>query len=144
MKILVSMPIDESVQQRLFSALNKCSFLSATDEVDFVHVFRQDNFGYMTTPIIYPDEEQKIEIQKNLTQAFAKLTEDLNFEQKKFQIQFSETPKAQMIEYIKHSQPDLVIAFTKEKHGLKDYFASSFTEYLIKHSPVDVLVLRDK
>jgi nucleotide-binding universal stress UspA family protein len=44
--------------------------------------------------------------------------------------------------YLKEVKADLVVTATKGKHGIDGFFSSSFTDYLCKFSPCDVLVMR--
>ena len=88
---------------------------------------------------IFPDQAQKVEIQKTLTEIFEGLTEDLKFKAKKFHVAFDESPKDGMVNYLKDNNAHLVITYTAEKQGIKGYFASSFTEFLIKHPPSSLI-----
>lgn len=135
------MPLDEELQKHIFEGIKKLEWLNQS-EVDFVHIFKQETFPYMMPPTIYPDQEQKLEIQKTLKEIFQGLTKDLNFKNKNFHIAFDESPKDGMISYLKENKANMVITYTREKHGIAGYFASSFTEFLIKHSPCSVLALR--
>lgn len=47
-------------------------------------------------------------------------------------------------QYLENVNADLAIVATRGKHGLDGFFSSSFTDYLCKFSPCDVLVMRPR
>lgn len=135
------MPLDEKLQQSIFEGMRKLDWLN-NSEVDFVHIFKQESFPYMMPATVFPDQAQKGEIQKTIKDIFQGLTSELNFKSKHFHVAFDESPKDGMVSYLKENNADLVITYTKEKQGITGYFASSFTEFLVKHAPCNVLTLR--
>lgn len=143
-KVVIAMPLDEDLQNKILEDIQKVDWLNDQCEIDFVHIFKQDNYPYMMPPTIYPNKEQKVEITKTITEIFQGLTKNLNFKQKKFHVSYNESPKEGMVDYLKNHAADVVISMTREKHGVADYFSSTFTEHLIKHAPCNVLVLRHK
>ena len=140
-KVVICMPLDEKLQKNIFEGIKNLAWLNES-EVDFVHIFKQESFPYMMPPTVYPDQEQKAEIQKTIKEIFQGLTSELNFKNKHFHVAFDESPKDGMTAYLKENNADLVITYTREKHGISGYFASSFTEFLVKHAPCNVLTLR--
>lgn len=141
-KVVVAMPTDDRLQKQLLQELRKVDWLDADCDVDFVHIFKQENYPYMVPPTIYPNSEQRVEITKTLTQIFEGLTSDLRFRNKKFHVDYHETPKEGMVKYLTEHKADLVITLTRKRHSFADYFSSTFTEFLIKHAPCGVLVMR--
>src|SRR5690606_11946238 len=103
---------------------------------------KQENYPYMMPPTIYPNPEQKEEIRKTIQEILDGVTAEVGAASKVSHCLFHVNPKEGSIEYLEKAAPDLCIGFSKERHGLSGYFHSSFSEYLIKHSPVPVLVLR--
>jgi nucleotide-binding universal stress UspA family protein len=143
-KVVIAMPLDEKLQSKILEDIQKVDWLNDQCELDFVHIFKQENYPYMMPPTIYPNKEQKGEITKTITEIFQGLTKDLKFKEKRYHVDYNESPKEGMVEYLKNNNSDVVISLTREKHGVTDYFSSTFTEYLIKHAPCNVLVLRHK
>ncbi|MEX1099728.1 MAG: universal stress protein [Bacteriovoracaceae bacterium] len=139
--IVVCMPMDDENQNAIIKKLGKMQWLKDA-HLTLVHVFKEENYPYMAPPTIYPNKEQKVEIKKTIKEIFDGLAKDLDFKEKSSECLFHSNPKEGMVEYLKKRKQDLVISYTQEKHGLRDYFHSSFTEYLIKHSPCDVLTIR--
>jgi len=141
-KIIVCMPMDEGHQKKIFEGLKDLAWLNES-EIDFVHIFKQDSYPYMIPPTIYPSKEQKVEIKKTIEEIFEGLTKTLDFKKKTVHCTFNDNQKIGVIDYLNENNADLAIVHTREKHGIANYFSSSFTEYLIKHAPCNVLVLRD-
>jgi nucleotide-binding universal stress UspA family protein len=140
-KIIVAMPLDEKLQNQIIAQVEKMSFIADAD-VEFVHVFLEQNYPYMMPPTFYPDQDQKVEIEKTIVTLLDKLTSKVPAKNRTFKCLFSESPKETMVDYIKDNNVDLVIADAREKKGITGFFTSSFTEYLVKHAPSRVLVLR--
>jgi hypothetical protein len=140
-KVIVCMPMDEDLQKSIFVEIQKLEWLKNL-ELDFVHIFKVENFPYMYPPTVYPDKDQKVEIKKTIEEIFNGLTKDLPFSKKAQHCNFDENPKEGMVRYLKEHDADLAISFTREKKGLSGYFSSSFTDHLVDHAPCNVLVLR--
>lgn len=139
-KVVICMPLDEALQAKIFDGIHQLDWLKNA-EVDFVHIFKQESFPYMSPPVIYPDKDQMLEIQKTIVEIFKGLTEKFDFN-KNYHVAFDESPKDGMVSYLKDHNADMVMTYTREKHGIAGYFASSFTEFLVKHAPCNVLALR--
>lgn len=140
-KVVICMPLDEELQKNIFDGIKKLAWLQDS-QVDFVHIFKQESYPYMMPPTIFPDANQKLEIQKTITEIFSGLTKDLPFKNKNFHVAFDESPKDGMISYLKDHDASLVVTYTREKHGISGYFSSSFTDFLVKHAACNVLALR--
>jgi len=140
-KIVICMPMDEDLQNKIFAALKKVEW-PKEHEVDFVHIFKEESFPYVIPPTIYPNQDQKLEIKKTIEEMFEGLTKDLPFKNKTYHCTFSESPKEEMVNYLKEVNANLAVVLTKERHGLSGFFASSFADYLIGHAPCNVLTLR--
>jgi nucleotide-binding universal stress UspA family protein len=140
-KVIICLPLNEELQRHIFDGISKLHWLADCD-VDFVHIFKQEKYPYTVPSITYPNQEQMLEIQKTLTEIFSGLTKELNFKSKAYHVAFNESPKNGIIDYLSEHSADLVITYTEEKNGITDYFSNSFTEFLIKHAPCNVLTLR--
>ena len=57
---------------------------------------------------------------------------------------FAKSREEKISEYLDSAKPNLVVAATRGKHGIDGLFSSSLTDYLVKYSPCDVLVLRPR
>lgn len=140
-KVAISMPLDDVAQNALMEKLKSIPWIKEMD-LEFVHIFKEETYPYVMPPTLYPAQEQKIEIKKSLIEIFDNLSKDIPAKSKTSRCLFHTNPKEGMLEYIKESDIDLVICQTRVKRGIRDYFHSSFTEYMIKHAPCDVLTVR--
>lgn len=139
--VIIAMPMDKEMQKKIFDGLKKFPWLEETS-MEFVHVFKQESYPYMLPPTIYPTPEQTNEIRRTIEEILEGVTQEVKALSKTSHCLFHESPKEGLVDYLEKKNPDLCIGFSKERHGLKGYFHSSFTEYLIKHSHVPVLILR--
>lgn len=55
---------------------------------------------------------------------------------------FDTNIRAAFTAYVAKEKADLVILATRGRHGVKDFFDSSFAQHQVKYSPTNVLVLR--
>ncbi len=138
----VAMPLDEVLQKNIIQSIEKLDWLKDDCEVDFVHIYECENYPYLG--IMYPDDVQKKNISIQLKKSFIEMTNHLDFKDKQVHIDFHENPKEGMVRFLKQNNVDAIITLTREKHGVLDFFQSSFTDYLISHAPCNVVVLRHK
>ena len=139
--IVVCMPMDKKAQDAIVKRLARLDWIKGAS-LTLVNVFKEESYPYMVPPTIYPTQEQKTEIRKTVIEIFDNLEKEIPALEKRSECVFHPNPKEGMVEYVKKHKPDIVITYTKEKHGLRDYFHSSFTEYLVKHAPCDVMAIR--
>lgn len=139
--VIVALPADADIQKTIFDKLKNLSWLHDA-HLHFVHVFKEEYYPYMVPSTVYPSRDQKPTIKSTIEEIFDKLSTNLDFAKTSSLCLFHTNPKKGMVEYLDESKANLVICFTPEKHGITGYFHSSFTEFLVKHSPCDVLVLR--
>lgn len=141
-KITIAMPLNEKIQYDLVKAMNGFNLLDSGSEIHFVHIYEFDNYPYLSSR--YPDDAQQNEITKHLTEKIQNLFNELPVNNIKVHIEYHENSKEGMIRYLTRHKIDTVLTFTREKHGILNFFHSSFTDYLIKHAPCNVFVLRHK
>lgn len=115
-------------------------------KVHLVHVFEVQYYVSEFTPYVFPSEDQYAEMEKSTLEILEKLGKDLgvakeNLEMKCF---FSRSNEEKVLDYLKSSNANMVVVATRGKHGIDGLFSSSFTDYLCKYSPCDVLVVRPK
>ncbi len=55
---------------------------------------------------------------------------------------FDFDPQTKIKHYLNEVDAQLVVTASRGKHGIEGLFSSSFSDFLIKHSPCDVLVMR--
>lgn len=134
MKIIVCSPKDRHLQKQLWS-MNKAYF-STPCEVHFVHIFN----GLLNEKI--SQETISAQIIENLKEIGTNILSGIQGVKVEYHCLFDPYPKRKMVDYLKESKADLVITSTSDKHGIEGLFMSSFTDYLLKFSPCDVLAVR--
>ena len=144
MKYTVCVPMDEELQNALIKGLKQYPF-TKDDEIDFVHIFKEEQYNYILPPVIYPVPEQRdtiresvLEIMKEVESKVSSLCET----KPNFHCLFHLEPKDSMVDYLKETNPDLTFVATRGKNGIAGLFSSSFAEHLLKFSPSSVYVIR--
>lgn len=115
-------------------------------KVHIVHVFEIQYYVSEFTPYVYPTESQYSEMENSGKAILEKLGADLGIPKENLVVQcfFSKSREERIGEYLKSSNANLVVSATRGKHGIDGLFSSSLTDYLIKYSPCDILVLRPR
>lgn len=95
---------------------------------------------------VYPVENQYPAIEASALTILNSLAQDLgvNRDQVTSKCFFEYDREKKIKEYLNEVKADLVVVATRGKHGLEGFFSSSFTDYLCKFSPCDVLVMRPR
>ncbi len=95
-------------------------------------------------PYVYPNEEQYPAIEQGTLLILDGLGKSLGIPKNRLITKcfFTSDHKEKSVEYLKEVNANLVVSATRGKSGLAGFFSSSFTEYLCKFSPCDILVLR--
>ena len=98
------------------------------------------------SPVVYPTELQFADIEKSVTKRLLDLQHALGLEDHRTVIKcfFEFNREKKILSYLKEVKADLVVTATRGKHGIEGFFSSSFTDYLTKFSPCDILVMRPK
>ena len=94
----------------------------------------------------YPVEAQYKEIEEAALRTLTNMQHSLGLvdaqvEKKCF---FDFEPQDRIRNYLKEVDAQLVVTASRGKHGIEGFFSSSFSDFLIKHAPCDVLVMRPK
>lgn len=144
-KIVIAIPLEEKLLTPLREWGKKFDF-SHIEHVHFIHVVKINitplEFGLMENP----DERTFLEI----TPTLSKFLED---ESKKilpndykgkmtFEIERDSDPELETVEILKREDADFIVVSTHARHGLDSFLHSSFTEYMVKHAPCDVFVVK--
>ena len=114
------------------------------NKVHLVHVFPINIYNSDLIPFVYPNEEQYPAIKESTEAILVKLGADLGIAKENFSVHcfFSQSSEDKIKEYLSEVGADLAIVATRGKHGLEGFLNNSLTDFLCKHSPCDVLVLR--
>ncbi len=142
-KNVVMFPMnDEVLQNKLFEGIKMHALDSKN--LTFLHVFKEVRYPYIIPPYIYPTEKEREGIKETVENLMRSMVEAKfgSASNCDFICLFGENPKEEAANFLKQKSFNSVICATKEKGNLEKIFISSFTEYMVKHSPSDVLVLR--
>ena len=95
---------------------------------------------------VYPVESQFVAIEASALNLLNSLAQELGVENNQVTSKcfFEYDREKKVKEYLDEVHADLVVVATRGKHGMAGFFSSSFTDYLCKFSPCDVLVMRPK
>jgi len=115
--------------------------------ITLVHIWNKKAYDYPGDMIVafYPNEDQAKDIAKEMDKQLRdQLPKFSGLPQDKFRTHILSTSNAKddVVELLKKEKADLVICLTPEKSVVKNFFHSSFTNYLSAHAPCDVLALR--
>ncbi len=112
--------------------------------VHIVTVIEIKVYNLDLVPYIYPTEGQYDEMKSSAEMIMHSLAGDLGINQDStvFNCFFDSNRENKIKDYLIDVEADLVITATRGKHGIDGLFSSSFTDFLCKFSPCDVLVMR--
>lgn len=115
-------------------------------QIHIITIVEIQVYNLELTPYVYPAESQYAEIEKSALMIMKSLGNSLGIEEKKitYKCFFEYNRESKVKSYLDHVDANLVITATRGKHGVAGFFSSSFTDYLCKFSPCDVLVMRPK
>ncbi len=115
-------------------------------KVHLLHVFEIQYYVSEFTPYVFPSEDQYADMEKSALSILEKLGADLGIAKENLlmKVYFAKSREEKISEYLDSAKPNLVVAATRGKHGIDGLFSSSLTDYLVKYSPCDVLVLRPR
>ena len=123
-------------------------FDPAKTKLHILHCFEIQVYTSEFAPFIFPTEDKYPEIEDATKGVLKNLALELvgkeNADKVSLHCIFSATPKQRVVEYLRELNADLAVVPTKGTHGLAGLFHSSFAEYLMKFSPCDLYVTREK
>lgn len=143
--IAIAVPIEESLLGPFYEWGKNFDF-SHVETVHLIHVVKKNitplEFGLIESPDEVTYKEMEPTIEKYLKDEARKIL-PAEF---KGRVQFHVTndfhPEEEVIDLLKELKATLIVVATRGKHGFDSLFHSSFTDYMIKHAPCDVFVVR--
>ncbi len=143
-KIVCAVSLQEDSLLTMERVLHRGSFQGA--QIHLVHIFKIETYLNELSSYVYPTPEMYPEITKTVESILAplqqKITRQLQAVECTIKCIFHHRPKEELCQYLSDQRAQMVVVATRGKHGLEGFFSSSFTDYLCKFSPCDVLVLR--
>lgn len=140
-KVVICLPDEQNLQDKMSDHLKKYSLIKAA-ELHYLHITQSYSYTYMVPPTVFPTDDQKGDIKKFYQGVMESMHGKIGQGEGQFHCLFDDSPKHAAAEFLKTTNPDLVVTATRGKHGFEGIFTSSFTEHLIKFAPCDVLAIR--
>lgn len=121
--------------------------LSSFDRIVIAHGFElkvfADNFHFATYPQQDHYEEIQEEVKKTLSDFIGKaLPESLQSKAVPYCV-ISMSPKESLAEYATEEKVDRMIIGTRGKKGVASLFSSSFAEFMVRHAPCELMIIRE-
>ena len=142
-KIIVAISLDEETQKPFFY-LRDIPVPPET-EIELVHMVTENVYvDGMDFALTFPSKEEQQKLEERIQLKLQILKNDLfphhiNVSTK---VIFDTNIRAAFTEHVAKEKADLVIVATRGRHGIKDFFESSFAQHQVKYSSANVLVLR--
>jgi hypothetical protein len=146
-KIVIAVPLEENLLSALYEWGKEFDF-SEIRSVRFIHIVKKNvtplEFGLIESPDDSTFREMEPTLKKFLKDESERiLPKDFNGEVT-FEVTNNYHPEDEVIEILKDFEANLIVVATRGRHGLDSLFHSSFTQYMVKHAPCDVFVVRPK
>lgn len=143
-RILIATDLSENclkTMQRL-----KNSPILEDKEIHFLHIFETIYYNFDLSTIVYPNNDEKPGIEKNVLETLTVLKNKIlplgHQHQTYLKCFFELESKEAVVKYAKEIGPEMMVVATEGKKGIPGLFHSSFAQYMCKHAPCDLLVLR--
>lgn len=116
-------------------------------ELHFVHVFETKVFANDFTITVYPTTEQFPEIDEAVIRTLKSKSQEVLKKLKNppktfYKCLHSTNSKEETVQYLRETNADIVVVLTRGLSGVKGFFSSSFADFLVRHAPCNVLVVR--
>ncbi|HAZ13839.1 MAG: hypothetical protein A2X86_14410 [Bdellovibrionales bacterium GWA2_49_15] len=145
MKVILCADLTEQSLNGLADFASTPYFDKAT-EIHITHGFETKVYAGEFYAQYYPTEQQFPEIEKSaielMRNALAKPFSAKSKEDIYYHCLFSPSRKEVITNYANTLKANLVVVATRSLTGLKGVFSFSFAEYMIRHAPCDVLILK--
>ncbi|MBI2521674.1 MAG: universal stress protein [Bdellovibrio sp.] len=145
MKVILCADLTEQSLQGLADFVKTPYFEKAT-EIHVTHGFETKVYAGEFYAQYYPSEKQFPEIEKAaielMKNSLDKSLSALNKDNVQYHCLFSPSRKDVVANFANTIQAGLIVVATRSLTGLKGVFSFSFAEYMIRHAPCDVLVLK--
>ncbi|MBT3583954.1 MAG: universal stress protein [Halobacteriovoraceae bacterium] len=142
-KIVICTNLDPASTKAIESLVDQD--LLKDSQVELLHCFETQIYTGEYFINYYPTEEQYPAIEGEVLEILAPLDKKLSsIASVNSKCIFSTNPKEEVKEFLNREKPDLLIVATRGVTGFAGLFNSSFADYMLRHSPCDVLVLRPR
>lgn len=143
-KIIVAVSLEEETHRPLMQL--KSMNIEKDAEIHLVHVIPTIIYarGMQFSVLTYPLPEERPKIEESIMAKLAEVKKEIFPDHKNviFKCLFDANEKAAFNDYVEEQKADLVVVATRGRHGIKNFFDSSFAQHQLKYAPANVLVLR--
>lgn len=142
-KIIIAVSLTEDTQKP-FHYLKEIP-IPPDAEIHLVHMVTENVYvDGMELALTFPSREEERKLEEQITSKLQSLKNEIfplhmNVYTK---VLFDTNIRAAFTDYVTKENADLVVVATRGRHGIKDFFDSSFAQHQVKYSPANVLVLR--
>lgn len=143
-KVVIAVPLSEKMSQMLMS-VREMEFLKDSD-IHLVSVLNTMTYtvGMGDYPLIYPLMEDRRALEESITKKLTATAREIlpKSAAEKVQVHclFGDNPKERFCSFLEEVNADSVIVAMRKK---RDFFESSFTQYVTKHTRANILILKD-
>ena len=146
-KIVIAVPLEENLLSALYEWGRSFDF-SEIIAVRLLHIVKKNvtplEFGLMETPDESTFREMAPTLEKFLKDEAKKILPPDFHGDISYEVTNNYHPEEEVIDFLKNFDADLIVVATRGRHGLDSLFHSSFTEYMVKHAPCDIFVVRPR
>lgn len=143
-KLIIAVSLEPETHGPLMKLKNMN--IDVDSEIHFVHVVPVILYarGLHLSAMTYPLMEERPKIEESILAKLAEIKKEVfpNHKNITFKCLFDANEKMAFCDYVEHQQPDLVVVATRSKHGISNFFDSSFAQFQLGHSSSNILVLR--
>ena len=144
--VVVCVSLKDERETDELKSLAGSSFLNDA-EIHFVYVFKQNLYFNELSPYTFPNEEQFPSIEQAVEKILENVAKNIipdprSVSKIHFHCLFNNDPKLRMVEFLKDVKADLAVCSIRAAQGIESVFMSSFTDYLCKFAPCNVLVVK--
>lgn len=143
-KIIVAVSLDESTQRPL--EYLKAMPIPLDAEILLVNMVTETLIPSDSDFAVYkyPGEGERPKIEEEISKILRKIKNEIfpGHQNVSTKILFDTNIKAAFTDFVEKQRPDLVVVATRGRHGIKNFFDSSFAQHQVKYSPANVLILR--
>jgi nucleotide-binding universal stress UspA family protein len=143
-KVIVAVSLEAATHGPLLKLKN--IDIDPDAEIHLVHIVPVIMYGrgIHLSVMTYPLPEERPKIETAILARLVAIKKEIFPEHKNvvYKCLFDSNEKAAFSGYAQEEQADLIVIATRAKHGVMNFFDSSFAQHQVKHAITNVLVLR--
>lgn len=143
-KVIVAVSLEAETHGPLLKL--KSMDIDPKTEIHLVHIVPVIMYGrgLHLSVMTYPLPEERPKIEAAILGRLAEIKNEIFPDAKNvnYKCLFDSNEKAVFSDYVDQQHADLIVVATRPKHGVMNFFDSSFAQYQVKHASTNILVLR--